>query len=343
MVLLLQGQFVITTCRFACLSSCTQLFMVVNVRGGYEAVCVSFRWQDICRCLGCDQSPQTITNMRIAYERSLLEFEQYVRCGRYQQDRVRDHPPQWVKGDTDSALEQCRRAGQAAAQQPAPGTGSAAPRPAAVGPRGALPLGAGAAGLMGLQGVQLMQGNAALAQAQLAARLQLQQQAQLLAAQKAGRPLGPAGTGPTRPAQAGQPQVINAAVQQQLLMLQRAQLLQQAGANNPQLALLLQQQQQQQAQLAAAAAAAGNARPLGTAAAAAPGVLTVAQLQQLQQLQQQRANAAAAAAAASQQGAGVAAGGGAGASAGAVQGQPAASQALGTAGSVNYSAMLDGL
>lgn len=322
-----------------CLCCCAalQLFMVVNVRGGYEAVCVSFRWQDICRCLGCEQTPATVTAMRVAYERALLEFEQYVRSGRYQRERAQDHPPQWLKEDTDAALAQARRAGEAAAAQGA-GPALGGPRgPAAVGLRGALPLGAaGAAGLMalpgGLPGVPLTAGNVALAQAQLAAAAQLRlQQAQLLAAQKAGRPVG-AAAGLVRPVQAGgQPQAVNATVQQQLLMLQRAQL-----ANNPQLAqaLLLQQQQ---AQLAAAAA--GSARPPGTATAAASGVLTIAQIQQIQQLQQQRANAAAAAAGATQQGA--AAAGSTAAGAAAAQGPPA-SQAPTNAGGVNFSAMLDG-
>jgi hypothetical protein len=181
----------------------------------------------------------------------------------------------------------------------------------------------------GLPGVPLTAGNVALAQAQLAAAAQLRlQQAQLLAAQKAGRPVGAVAAGLVRPV-GGQPQAVNATVQQQLLMLQRAQL-----ANNPQLAqaLLLQQQ----AQLAAAA---GNARPPGAATPAASGVLTLAQIQQIQQLQQQqRANAAAAAAGAAQQGAATA--GAAAASAGAAQGPPA-SQAPASAGGVNFSAMLD--
>lgn len=324
--------------------------MVVSVRGGYEAVCTSCRWPDVCKSLGCDQSQQTADAMRSSYERSLLEFEQYVRSGRYKSEREAYEVPQWRKSDTDAAVEQAVRAGKAAVAAAA--QAAQAPRGTAVGPRGALPLlsgaarPAGAAGLMalpgGLQGVQLMQQNSAvaLAQAQLAAQLRLQQQAQLLAAQKAGRPAVPGAPGMlARPATAGQqqPQAVNAAaaVQQQLLVRQhllQQQLLQAGAAGNPQLQALLLQQQQQQAQLAAAAAA-GTGRPLAAAGAAAP-MLTMAQLQQLQQLQQRSGAIGlqqAAAAGAAQAGAGGAAG------------QPASSQALAKEGSVNFSALLDGV
>jgi len=321
--------------------------MVVSVRGGYEAVCTSCRWPDVCKSLGCDQSQQTADAMRSSYERSLLEFEQYVRSGRYKSEREAYEVPQWRKSDTDAAMEQAMRAGKAAVAAAA--QAAQAPRGTAVGPRGALPLlsgaarPAGAAGLMalpgGLQGMQLMQSNSAvaLAQAQLAAQLRLQQQAQLLAAQKAGRPAVPGAPGMlARPATAGQqqPQAVNAAMQQQLLMrqhlLQQAQLLQAGAAGNPQLQALLLQQQQ--AQLAAAAAA-GTGRPLAAAGAAAP-VLTMAQLQQLQQLQQRSGAIGLQHAAAA--GAAQAAAGGAG-------GQPASSQALAKEGSVNFSALLDGV
>lgn len=309
---------------------CLQLFLVVNVRGGYEAVCTSCRWPDVCRSLGCDQTQASVNAMRSSYERSLLEFEQYARSGRYKRDRELNEAPQWQQAHTDAAIEQAMRAGKAAvAAAGQPAATSLAPRGAtgAGGPRGALPLLPGAAGaaagLMalpgGLQGVQLMQSNqVALAQAQLAAQLRLQQQAQLLAAQKAGRPAGGAGVRPVQAAQA----VNAAAVQQQLILQQQAlqrQLLQ-ANAGNPQLQALLLQQQQQ-AQLAAAG------RPLGT-----PSV-TMAQLQQLQ-LQRaaslQQASAAAAAAAAGST------------PAVASQGQPATSQPLAQQGSVNFSALLDG-
>lgn len=312
--------------------------MVVNVRGGYESVCTSFRWGDVCKCVGCDQSHQTITAVRIAYERSLLEFEQYVRTGRYKHDRVQDLPPQWVKDDTAAAMDQCRRAGEAAAKQPQGPTGTRGPIPM-------VPGAAGAAGLVslpgGLPGVQVLQGNVALAQAQaqaqLVAQLRLQQQAQILAAQKAGRPVAPAAAGLMRPVQAaGQPQNAAATLQQQQQLLLQAQL-----AANPQLrALLLQQQQQQQAQLAAAAAAAGGVRPGGVPAAGASGVLTLAQVQQLQQLQQQQLQqrAGVAGAVAPQQAAVLPA-----AAAATLAGaQPASSQPPASAGNVNFSAMLGG-
>lgn len=322
-----------------------QLFMVVNVRGGYESVCVTFRWADVCRSLGCENNEANIIAMRVAYERSLLEFEQYVRSGRYLRERAIDAQPQWMKADTDAAMEQCMRAGKVAQQAAAAAAArpaQAAPRPAAVpGPRGALSLApgaaAGAAALMGLPGG--LQVNAvALAQAQLAQQIRLQQQAQILAAQKAGRPVGAAAAGLVRPAAAGaQQQAANvAALQQQLLMrqqlLQQAQLLQ---GNNPQLQALLLHQQQQQVQLAAAAAAAGAGRPPGAAAPAAQGVLTMAQLQALQQLKPGGATVAAA-----QAGVPAAAAAGGLQAAAAAQGQPAVSQPLANAGSVNFSAML---
>lgn len=314
--------------------TCTQLFLVVNVRGGYEAVCTSFRWGDVCKCLSCDQSSQTVTAMRIAYERSLLEFEQYVRSGRYKAEQALNQEPKWIKADTDAAMQQAMRAGKVAAAMGAGGGGAPlAPRGAGVGggPRGgALPLAAAGAGAAG--GLLALPGGVQLMQAQ--AQLRLQQQAMLLAAQQQpGRPGQPAG------------QAVNAAatpltVQQQLLLQQHQQLLQarllQAGAaaGNPQLQTLLLQQQQ--AQLAAAANA---ARPAG---AAATGVLTPAQIQQLQALQR-TVSGAAAAGGGVQQTPAAAAAAAAAPPAQPQAPQPAASQPLPTVPSVNFSAMLDGL
>ena len=52
-------------------------------RGGYEAVTGSKQWKDICRCLDLDLTGQTSAsyNMRLNYERCLLDFENYCACG----------------------------------------------------------------------------------------------------------------------------------------------------------------------------------------------------------------------------------------------------------------------
>jgi hypothetical protein len=212
---------------------------VVAVRGGYESVSAAHRWADVCRALGF--GPSQLAAMRMTYERCLLDFEQYVRCGRYTQDVATNAAPQWQQSDRAATVEQVKRAGAAAAAGPPP----PAPRQAA-----ARPVMAG--GLMGLQGMQLMQGGAAqaLALAQIQARLQLQQQAQLLAAQKGGQAPG------------AQQTMLQ---QQQQLLLRQLQL-----QANPQLQALLLQQQQQQAAAAGAAAAGANLAQAQPTSAAPP-------------------------------------------------------------------------
>ena len=61
----------------------TQVFWAVVERGGYEAVTNGKLWKDICRCLPVDLTGQTSAsyNMRINYERCLLDFENYLACG----------------------------------------------------------------------------------------------------------------------------------------------------------------------------------------------------------------------------------------------------------------------
>ena len=59
------------------------MFWAVVERGGYEAVTNGKLWKDICRCLPVDLTGQTSAsyNMRINYERCLLDFENYLACG----------------------------------------------------------------------------------------------------------------------------------------------------------------------------------------------------------------------------------------------------------------------
>ena len=57
-------------------------------RGGYETVCIQKAWKDVCRNLNIDLSSQTSAsyNMRLNYERCLLDFENYLACGQYEAD-----------------------------------------------------------------------------------------------------------------------------------------------------------------------------------------------------------------------------------------------------------------
>jgi hypothetical protein len=206
------------------------------VRGGYESVCATHRWGEVTRSLGLDASQPSMDAMRVAYEGSLLDFEQYVRCGRYSQDAAAGRQPQFQKSDRDATLQQVARAGAAAARGPPP-----PPRPQPQ-PQRQPRKAPAAAGLVGL-----MQPG----QAQTLALAQLQMRTiQQLAAQQ--------GANSAQQAMAAQ-----------LRMLQQhAQL-----TANPQLALLLQQQQAAAAAAAAAtaAAAARGGQPPAAAATAAAG------------------------------------------------------------------------
>lgn len=64
-------------------------------RGGYESVTAEKQWKDICRCLNLDLSGQTSAsyNMRLNYERCLLDFENYLACGQYEADLASNRAP----------------------------------------------------------------------------------------------------------------------------------------------------------------------------------------------------------------------------------------------------------
>lgn len=275
-----------------------QMFMVVNVRGGYEAVCRTNRWEDVCRSMGIAPDPSSGSNMRTHYEKCLVEFEQYIRCGRFEQDMEAGKPPTAQKADTDAAFEQVMRAGAAAAAAPPP------PPPAPPAPRassvavagvGLRPqLIAGAAGGMlqmpGVAGLQpgttaFLARNAAgqpvviqaTPQQLLALQLAQQQQQQLLLAKQHGR-VG-AGAAPVV-LPAGVPAVSGAANTPAASAATAPAAAAATAAAQQQ--LLLRQQLLQQAQLQSAAAAAG-AKVLptaGTAAAAAANPQFKALLQQ---------------------------------------------------------------
>lgn len=74
------------------------LFVVwwsVMDRFGYETVTNEKRWKDICRSLNLDLSGQTSAsfNMRLNYERCLLDFENYLACGQYELDLAANKAP----------------------------------------------------------------------------------------------------------------------------------------------------------------------------------------------------------------------------------------------------------
>lgn len=65
-------------------------------RGGYEVVTNGKQWRDICRCLPqLDLSGQTSAsyNMRLNYERCLLDFENYLASGQYEADLAAGKAP----------------------------------------------------------------------------------------------------------------------------------------------------------------------------------------------------------------------------------------------------------
>ena len=74
------------------------LFVVwwsVIERYGYETVTTHKQWKDICRSLHLDLSGQTSAsfNMRMNYERCLLDFENYLACGQYDIDLAANKAP----------------------------------------------------------------------------------------------------------------------------------------------------------------------------------------------------------------------------------------------------------
>lgn len=71
------------------------VWWAVMERGGYETVTNEKLWKDICRCLRLDLSGQTSAsyNMRLNYERCLLDFENYLACGQYEADLAADKAP----------------------------------------------------------------------------------------------------------------------------------------------------------------------------------------------------------------------------------------------------------
>ena len=64
-------------------------------RYGYEAVSAEKQWKDVCRSLNLDLSGQTSAsfNMRLNYERCLLDFENYLACGQYETDLAENKAP----------------------------------------------------------------------------------------------------------------------------------------------------------------------------------------------------------------------------------------------------------
>ncbi len=74
------------------------LFVVwwsVIERFGYETVTAHKQWKDICRALNLNLSGQTSAsfNMRLNYERCLLDFENYLACGQYELDLASNKAP----------------------------------------------------------------------------------------------------------------------------------------------------------------------------------------------------------------------------------------------------------
>ncbi|KAF6259564.1 hypothetical protein COO60DRAFT_1700751 [Scenedesmus sp. NREL 46B-D3] len=305
------------------------LFMVVNVRGGYEAVCRTNRWPDVCRAMSCSKDPTAADAMRTNYEKCLVEFEQYVRRGGWEQDRQTARRPQALKEDTAAAFEQVMRAGKAAAAAPPPPPPAPAPPPAGMGQRPqlvALPAnlaqampGLGQPGgpaIVGLNpaGQIIVSATAQQMQAmQMQLRMQSQQQQQqaLLLAQQGKAAVSAPASGapavvPAGPAGPGAAAAAAAAQTQQALL--RQQLLQQA---------------QLQAAAAAAAATGGAGVPVvsGAAAAASGAPAGNPQLQALLQQQQLQKAAAAPKAAVTS----------------------SSAQALAGTGSINFSSLLDDL
>lgn len=316
-----------------CFALCAvQLFMVVNARGGYEAVCRNNKWVDVCRAMGGPSDPDSGSNMRSNYERVLVEFEQYVRCGRWEQDMAAGKPPKAEKSDTDAAFEQVMRAGAAAAAAPPP---PPPPPPVAAAPGlGIAGLGlrpqflAGATGGL-MPGVGLQPGTTAIVARNAAGQpvliqatpqqllaLQLAQQQQLLLAEQQARPGAPSGaimlptglpmaSGPalsTAPSATTALPTASASAQQQLLL--RQQLLQQAQLQSAAASAAVKVVQASgtatNPQLRALLQQPGVTAAIRPAAAAAtvqlPGGLTMQQLQALQAQQLKAAGSTAGAA-----------------------------------------------
>jgi hypothetical protein len=72
------------------------VWWAVMERGGYETVTSNKQWRDICRALPqLDLSGQTSAsyNMRLNYERCLLDFENYLASGQYEADVAAGRAP----------------------------------------------------------------------------------------------------------------------------------------------------------------------------------------------------------------------------------------------------------
>ena len=65
-----------------------QVFHEVQQRGGYDVVTSVKLWKDVCRTLNVNLKGQTSAsyNMRLNYEKCLLDFEHYLSSGRYSQE-----------------------------------------------------------------------------------------------------------------------------------------------------------------------------------------------------------------------------------------------------------------
>ena len=85
----LRGKFKIPTFAHKELDLHAVWWAVMDRGGGYEGVTLSKQWRDICRGLpDLDLSGQTSAsyNMRLNYERCLLDFENYLASGQYEVD-----------------------------------------------------------------------------------------------------------------------------------------------------------------------------------------------------------------------------------------------------------------
>jgi hypothetical protein len=83
----LKGKFKIPTFAHQELDIHKVWWSVID-RGGYEQVTGNKLWKDICRCLDIDLKGQTSAsfNMRLNYEKCLLDFENYAACGKFMED-----------------------------------------------------------------------------------------------------------------------------------------------------------------------------------------------------------------------------------------------------------------
>jgi hypothetical protein len=71
------------------------VWWAVVAHGGYEVVSSHKLWKEVCRSLAIDLSGQTSAsyNMRLNYERCLLDFENYLACGQFQADVAAGRAP----------------------------------------------------------------------------------------------------------------------------------------------------------------------------------------------------------------------------------------------------------